>query len=72
MVLRPSELDPWSEVELVRVPGAVHQKCNNSMLLGQVVAEADPVAFALHSRLKQTEGGPLVTETALGAADPPR
>ncbi len=52
VILSPSEHDPWSEVEIVTVLGAVYTVGNNSMLRGSVVAEVDPVAFAPYSFLK--------------------
>ncbi len=52
VVLRPSDYDPWSEVEIVRMLGAVYTVGNNSMLGGSVVAEVDPVAFAPYAFLK--------------------
>lgn len=45
VTLKPSALDPWSEVEIVRMLGAVYIKGNISMRKGIVVAEADPEAF---------------------------
>jgi acetoacetate decarboxylase len=52
IVLQPSDRDPWAEVEIVRVLGAIYTIGNNSMLKGSVVAEVDPAAFAPHSFLK--------------------
>ncbi len=43
--LTPSAFDPWNEVEVVRVLGAVYSHGDFSMRRGQVVAEADPEAF---------------------------
>jgi acetoacetate decarboxylase len=45
VMMSPSDYDPWSEVEVVRMLGAVYTKGNNTMLRGKVVAEADPAAF---------------------------
>jgi acetoacetate decarboxylase len=45
VMMSPSDYDPWSEVEVVRMLGAVYTKGNNTMLRGKVVAEVDPVAF---------------------------
>ncbi len=39
LIFRLSEQDPWSEVEIVRVLGAVYTIGNNTMLPGSVVAE---------------------------------
>lgn len=52
IVLEPSDHDPWAEVEIVRVLGAIYTIGNNSMLKGSVVAEADPVEFAPYAFLK--------------------
>jgi acetoacetate decarboxylase len=52
IVLRPSDYDPWAEVEIVRVLGAVYTRGDNSMKSGAVVAEADPMEFAPHAFLK--------------------
>lgn len=45
VTMSPSDYDPWSEVEIVRMLGAVYTKGNNTMLRGKVVAETDPIAF---------------------------
>lgn len=45
LTLKPSALDPWSEVEVVRMVGAIYTKGSVSMRKGVVVAEADPEAF---------------------------
>jgi acetoacetate decarboxylase len=50
--LAHSEYDPWAEVEIVRVLGAVYTVGNNTMLRGDVVAEVDPVAFKPYAYLK--------------------
>ena len=42
LIFRPSDQDPWSEVEIVRVLGAVYTVGDNTMLPGSVVAEAGP------------------------------
>ena len=52
ILLRPSKYDPWVEVEIVRVLGAIYTVGNNSMRKGKVVAEADPLAFAPFSFMK--------------------
>jgi acetoacetate decarboxylase len=52
IVLRSSDQDPWLEVEVVRVLGAMFTRSDNSMLKGKVVAEADPAAFAPYALLK--------------------
>ncbi len=50
--LRHSDYDPWYEVEVVRVLGAIYMRGNKSMLKGKIVAELDPMAFAPYSFLK--------------------
>ena len=45
VTMSPSDYDPWSEVEIVRMLGAVYTKGNNKMLRGKVVAETDPISF---------------------------
>jgi len=50
--LQASDFDPWAEVEIVRVLGALYTIGNNSMRKGKVVAEADPMAFMPYAFLK--------------------
>jgi acetoacetate decarboxylase len=50
--LSPSDYDPWEEIEVVKMLGAVYTVGNNTMLRGDVVVEADPIAFAPYSLLK--------------------
>ena len=50
--LSHSEHDPWAEVEIVRLLGAVYTVGNNTMLRGEVVAEVDPVSFEPYAYLK--------------------
>jgi acetoacetate decarboxylase len=50
--LLPSAYDPWAEVEVVKMLGALYTVGNNTMHRGNVVAEADPAAFAPYSLLK--------------------
>jgi len=52
VVLSPSDYDPWTEVEIVKMLGAVYTVGNNTMLKGDVVAEVEPMAFAPYSLLK--------------------
>ncbi len=52
VLLRPSDYDPWAEVEVVRVLGAVYTVGDNSMKSGTVVAEVDPMEFAPYAFLK--------------------
>ncbi len=52
ITLRPSEHDPWAEVEIVRVLGALYSMGDNSMRKGETVAEADQIEFAPYAFLK--------------------
>jgi acetoacetate decarboxylase len=52
ILLQPSDYDPWTEVEMVRVLGAVRTVGDNSMKSGAVVAEVDPIEFAPYAFLK--------------------
>lgn len=52
ILLRASDFDPWAEVEVVRVLGALYTVGNNAMRKGRVVAEADPLAFMPYAFLK--------------------
>jgi len=52
VLLHRSDYDPWAEVEIVRILGAVYTVGDNSMKSGAVVAEVDPIEFAPHAVLK--------------------
>lgn len=52
VVFRPSDDDPWAEVEIVRVLGAIYTVGDNTMLPGSVVAEVDPMSFAPYAFMK--------------------
>jgi len=52
LLLQASKYDPWAEVEIVRVLGALYTAGNNSMRKGKIVAEADPMIFAPFSFMK--------------------
>lgn len=52
IVLRPSDYDPWAEVEVVEPLGAIYSVGDNSMLPGSTVAEVNPMEFAPHAFLK--------------------
>jgi acetoacetate decarboxylase len=47
-----SKYDPWAEVEVVKVLGALYTRGNNSMKKGSVVAEVDQIQFLPYSFLK--------------------
>lgn len=55
LAFRPSDHDPWSDVEIVRVLGAVYTIGNNTMLPGSVVAETDQIEFAPYAFMKVDE-----------------
>ena len=52
LILRPSEHDPWDDVEIVRVLGAMYTVGDSTMLPGSVVAEADQAQFAPYAFMK--------------------
>jgi acetoacetate decarboxylase len=52
VVLNDSVFDPWAEVEIVRILGALYTHGNNTMHRGKVVAEVDPAVFAPYAFLK--------------------
>lgn len=52
MVFQSSEHDPWGDVEIVRILGAVYAVGDNSMLPGSVVAEVDQLEFAPYAFMK--------------------
>jgi acetoacetate decarboxylase len=52
LVLRPSDHDPWCDVEIVRVLGALYTIGDNTMLPGNVVAEVDQTEFAPYAFMK--------------------
>lgn len=47
IVLRPSEFDPWAELEVVRMLGAVYSTGSVAMRKGAVIGELDGMAFLL-------------------------
>jgi acetoacetate decarboxylase len=47
-----SDHDPWSEIEIVRILGAIYTVGHNTMLPAEVVAETDAAVFAPYSFLK--------------------
>ncbi|MHA1300670.1 MAG: acetoacetate decarboxylase family protein [Candidatus Helarchaeota archaeon] len=44
--------DPWGELEIIRVLGALYLKTNNTMLPGEVIAEVDPEKFLPYAFIK--------------------
>ena len=52
IMMQPSDHDPWAEVEIERVLGAMYTIGDNSMKKGRVVAEVDQMTFAPYAFLK--------------------
>jgi acetoacetate decarboxylase len=52
IIFQPSPYDPWAEVEVVRMLGAVHVVGNNSMLGATALAAVDPMQFAPYAFVK--------------------
>lgn len=52
IILKPSDYDPWAEVEVVKMLGALYTVGDNSMLGGKVLAEVDLMQFAPFAFLK--------------------
>ena len=50
--LEPSNYDPWHQIEIVKILGAVYTVGDNSMIKGDVVSEVNPVKFAPYSFTK--------------------
>ena len=44
--------DPWADVEVVKVLGAIYTVGDNTMLPGSVVAEVDPTEFVPYAFMK--------------------
>ena len=52
IILRHSDYDPWMEVEIVKILGAIYMRGDNSMLRGKAVAEVGSLEFAPFAFLK--------------------
>src|SRR5208283_12368 len=52
IIFKPSDYDPWAEIEVVKMLGAIYTRGDNSMLIGKVVAEVEPKDFAPYALLK--------------------
>jgi acetoacetate decarboxylase len=52
IIFKPSDYDPWAEVEVVKMLGAMYARGDNSMVAAKVVAEAEPMEYAPHAFLK--------------------
>ena len=44
--------DPWGEIEIVKVLGALYLKTDNTMLPGEIVAEVNSDEFLPYSYIK--------------------
>ena len=52
IIFKPSNYDPWAEVEVVKMLGALYTVGDNSMLRGKSVAEVGLMEFAPYAFLK--------------------
>ena len=52
LIFRSSEHDPWADVEVVKVLGAIYTVGDNTMLPGSVVAEVDQTEFVPYAFMK--------------------
>lgn len=52
VLFQPSPYDPWSEVEVVKMLGAIHVVGDNSMLGATALAAVDPLQFAPYAYIK--------------------
>ncbi|MFX1408368.1 MAG: acetoacetate decarboxylase family protein [Promethearchaeota archaeon] len=51
--LKSSEMDPWSDIEIVRILGGLYIKTDSQMQPGEVVAETEKDVFEPYSFMKQ-------------------
>ncbi|NOY67991.1 MAG: acetoacetate decarboxylase family protein [Deltaproteobacteria bacterium] len=52
IIFTPSDYDPWAEVEVVKMLGAMFTVGDNSMLGGKAVAEVNAIEFSPYAFLK--------------------
>jgi acetoacetate decarboxylase len=52
IALRPSEKDPWSQIEVVKILGGIYLKTDSQMQPGEVVAEVEANKFEPYSFIK--------------------
>lgn len=52
IIFKPSDYDPWMEVEVVKMLGGIYTKGDNFMMQGKVVAEVGLMEFAPYAFLK--------------------
>jgi len=50
--LLPSKTDPWYQIEIVKLLGAVYSVGNNTMIKGDIISEVNPVKFAPYAFTK--------------------
>ncbi len=48
VILRPSETDPWTEIEPMQVSAGFFLESDNTMLPGRILAEVDPELYLPH------------------------
>jgi len=53
IIFKPSDNDPWAEVEVVKMLGALYLRGDNSMARAKVVAEVDPMGFVPYVFIKR-------------------
>lgn len=52
LILRPSEYNPWNEVTIEKVFGAIYSVSDMTMLPGEIVAEVDLAEFVPYAYMK--------------------
>jgi acetoacetate decarboxylase len=52
IILKHSDYDPWAEVEVVKMLGAVYMVGDNSMEPGKAIAGVDPMQFVPYAFIK--------------------
>ncbi len=52
IIFKPSDNDPWAEVEVVKMLGAIYTRGDNSMVRAKVVAEVEPMGFVPYAFIK--------------------
>jgi len=52
IIFKPSDNDPWAEVEVVKMLGVLYTRGDNSMVSAKVVAEVEPMEFVPYAFIK--------------------
>jgi acetoacetate decarboxylase len=52
VIIQDSPYDPWAEVEIVKMLGAMYMVGDNSMLSGKALTAVDPIQFAPHAFIR--------------------